>query len=176
MKTPSRPAPRPPSPLPNRAQVPVTPAPTLSHPLSALASRTCPMSDLTPLPSMAAARQMRRRYWTSSPAPRHSEGSQGRGGTLYVSEVAADNPALRWSALPPYSVIGLPGGQDSFSGVWNSWRSVIPTPSSLRASPADPLPGRRMNGQLALLGWAQGSFSRNQSQISPTLAPWSGPP
>lgn len=81
------------------------------------------MSDLTPLPSMAAARQMRKRYWTSSPAPRHSEGSQGRGGILYVSEVAAGNPALRWSALPPYSVIwgflgdkapsqgcGIPGG------------------------------------------------------------------
>ncbi|XP_011365078.1 kxDL motif-containing protein 1 isoform X2 [Pteropus vampyrus] len=103
MKTPSHPAPRPPSPPRNRAQAPVTPAPTLSLPPSALALRTCPMSSPTPLPSTAADRQTMRRCWASSPAPRRSKGSQGSGSTPHVSDVAEGNPASRWSALPPYS-------------------------------------------------------------------------
>lgn len=91
MKTPSHPAPQPPSPPRNRAQAPVTPALTLSHLPSAPASRICPMSGPTPLPSTATARWMMRRCWASSPASRHSKGSQDSDGTPYVSEVAADN-------------------------------------------------------------------------------------
>lgn len=177
MKTPSHPAPRPPSPPRNRAQAPVTPAPTLSLPPSALALRTCPMSSPTPLPSTAADRQMMKRCWASSPAPRRFKGSQSSGSTPCVWG------GRRQSCLKMVSFATLFLGSlgDKGCGVPGG---LILTPSSLIASPVDPLPSqgwapagvvglgarKPFQRQAWSLHWTTLKGSRDQSQTTPAPA------
>ncbi|KAM8765463.1 kxDL motif-containing protein 1 isoform 1-T2 [Rhynchonycteris naso] len=134
MKTPFCPARLPPSPPQNRAQVPVTPAQTPSHPPSVLASRTHPTSSPTLLPSMAIARWTTRRCWASNPASKCSEGVIGLSRCLRWQWV--------WVTLPQDSQLCYPilssrtpwGTSLHPSGMEFQGGSVIPTPSLLSTS------------------------------------------
>lgn len=156
MKIPYHPAPRPPLPPQNRARAHVTPALTLSHPPSVLASRTFPMSGPALLPSMAAARRTMRRHRGSNPTPWRPEGSQGSGSSPQVSEVAVGNPAWRSTALPPCSVPQGSWGTRLPPGVWSSW-GVYHSQFLLTENICllqTPLPGQGMTSAAGVMGWA----------------------